>query len=64
MAKQTKEEVDYRHGTKGAHCSICTMFMPPNKCTAVEGKIFGAMWCKLFKRRKHPLYDHPRSNKE
>ena len=61
MAKEPKQEVDYRKGSRKEHCGICTMFVPMNSCTAVEGPIFPAMLCNLFKRKKSPLHDHPRS---
>lgn len=32
------------------HCFDCTMYRPPNSCTAVVGDINPRGWCKLFSR--------------
>ena len=49
--KMTKDEAKYQGSPKaGERCSDCTMFVKPNGCTAVEGTISSAGWCKLFKK--------------
>src|SRR5262245_9260177 len=49
--KSTKEESNYRLGTKEEHCAICTMFRSPGSCTAVQGKIRPQDTCDYFKRK-------------
>jgi hypothetical protein len=52
-AKASKESVDYQDNPKGkAKCSNCTMWVEPNACTAVKGKICPDGWCKLHKYEK------------
>ena len=52
MAKVSKDSVNYRKGTDKEHCWICTMFVPPNKCTLVAGIIRAMDTCDEFKRDK------------
>lgn len=57
----TKDEVDYRVGTKAEHCGICIMFTPlfsqkgkdpTGRCDRVIGRIGSDMDCDLFELRK------------
>lgn len=50
-SKATKEKANYRHGTAGKRCVLCTMFREPKSCTAVEGDISPADLCDYFKRK-------------
>lgn len=36
MAKASKRKAHYRIGTRSRHCALCTMFVAPDDCTAVE----------------------------
>jgi len=51
--KDSKQEAKYQDKPKGCeHCSICTMWRPPNGCSAVSGIISPNGWCSYFKRSK------------
>lgn len=55
MEKATQTKAHYtRCGTEAKHCSICTMFRPPDQCTAVAGKISRDGYCDYFKKRRTP----------
>lgn len=42
-------DIQYRPFPKGTQwCSRCTMFVPPDGCTLVAGKISRDGWCKKF----------------
>ena len=50
-AKHSKVEAGYvAHTVKGQRCDTCTMWRPPNKCSAVAGDIKPNAWCKWWKR--------------
>lgn len=52
-AKVSKEEAHYTiHGTKEAHCSICTHWRPPESCAVVAGFISPKGWSRFFKRKR------------
>lgn len=51
MAKQSKRKVHYRRGKPTRRCGICTMFRPPDSCSAVEGNIEPQMVCDLYQRK-------------
>ena len=54
IAKTSKATAEYRPWPKGwAWCGRCTMFVKPDTCTAVEGKIQSQGYCNLY-RRKEP----------
>lgn len=36
-------------------CKKCTMFVAPHDCTAVQGRVFSAAWCKYFELVKGPF---------
>jgi hypothetical protein len=57
MSKEPKAKVHYRDGAPRRRCGLCTMFRPPQSCTAVEGDISPHKVCDLFKRKRAPLYD-------
>lgn len=49
--KDSKAEAKYQDKPKGnAHCSECTMWRPPNGCSAVAGVISPDGWCSYFKK--------------
>ena len=54
MTKATQAEARYipRSRKPDERCAICTMFRAPQSCTAVEGKIAAAGWCRYFERKK------------
>lgn len=56
--KSSKEDAHYQYHSKGTEqCSKCTMFVAPERCTAVEGRIVPNGWCKFFKlARTHSRY--------
>lgn len=53
--KRSKASVDYSHGMEGRYCRTCEHFEAPDGCTKVEGKIDGAMWCKLWQKARGGL---------
>lgn len=51
-SKYSKTEVDYQYTpSEGRRCGLCTMFVPPDECTAVQGQISKSGFCKLFRRK-------------
>jgi len=49
--KASKQKAEYQDSPKnGQVCENCTMWRPPNKCTAVAGIIDPNGWCKWYKR--------------
>ena len=52
-AKHSKAEAKYvAHPVKKQKCEQCTMWRPPNKCSAVAGDISPKGWCKWWKLSK------------
>lgn len=50
--KVSKASVKYRDApNNGKKCSGCTMWVYPNKCTAVRGVISSEGWCSLFEAK-------------
>lgn len=49
--KATKEQARYRDLSLANNCEKCTMFVPPDGCTAVEGEISPVGTCQYFKRK-------------
>jgi hypothetical protein len=50
--KATKKEAHYRPGSTDKRCGLCTMFRPPDSCTAVKGHISEADLCDYFKPKR------------
>jgi len=51
--KSSKQEAKYQaHPHNGQVCKNCTMWRPPNKCSAVAGDIEPDGWCEWYKRSK------------
>ncbi len=51
--KSAKSTAGYINEPKGNEkCSNCTMWVEPNACTAVKGKICPDGWCKIHKYDK------------
>jgi hypothetical protein len=50
-AMVSKQDADYRKGTPDERCGLCTMFMPPNGCSYVEGHIRPYDVCDFFERK-------------
>jgi hypothetical protein len=51
--KDSKLEANYQDKPKGNQiCSECTMWRPPNACSAVLGSISPNGWCDYFKQTK------------
>lgn len=51
--KHPKSEAEYvGHPVKGQKCFQCTMWVEPNACTAVKGKISPNGWCKWWEHKK------------
>jgi hypothetical protein len=49
--KHSKIEAGYiAHPKNGHRCDGCTMWRPPNKCSAVAGDIKPEGWCKWWKK--------------
>lgn len=50
--KKQKPDMMYRSWpNRDQYCAKCTMFVPNDSCTAVEGDISPNGWCALFKRK-------------
>ena len=50
--KASKAEANYRKGSANKRCELCTMFRPPQDCTAVKGDISRNGVCDYFRRRQ------------
>jgi hypothetical protein len=50
--KSAKTAVNYRNGSENERCGLCSMFLPPDGCTAVGGKISSQALCDLYEPRK------------
>jgi hypothetical protein len=51
--KASKAKAGYvDHKVKGQACKDCTMWRPPNKCSAVVGDIKPDAWCEWWKKSK------------
>ena len=50
--KVSKAEANYRPGSDDTRCSLCTMFLPPDGCTSVEGGIRAEDLCDFFERKE------------
>jgi hypothetical protein len=49
--KATKDKASYiAHSVDGHRCDSCTMWRPPNGCSAVAGIIKPNGWCKWWKK--------------
>lgn len=49
--KASKAEAKYQgHPHKGQRCDHCTMWRPPQGCSAVAGTIAAEGWCSFYKR--------------
>ena len=52
-AKASKAEANYRDVSQSNQvCEDCTMWRPPNKCSAVSGEISPKGWCEYFRKSK------------
>jgi len=50
-SRHSKAKAGYvAHTVKGQRCDQCTMWRPPNKCSAVIGDIKPNAWCKWWKK--------------
>lgn len=51
--KDSKVVAKYQdHAHQGQKCQHCTMWRPPNQCSAVKGIISPNGWCSYYKRSK------------
>jgi len=52
--KMSKSVVQYKYHPRsdGAHCAICTNFLPPESCKLVAGKIDPNGYCMAFAAKK------------
>ncbi|GLI95340.1 hypothetical protein [Methylocystis echinoides] len=49
----TKDDVAYQNVPKGRQrCDNCDVFLPPNGCTSVQGKISPRGWCNIWRQAK------------
>jgi hypothetical protein len=47
--KISHEEAKYQDTPKDIRmCATCSLFLPPDACKVVEGKVSPSGWCKLF----------------
>ena len=50
--RMSQAEAAYQNKPKGSErCDRCTMFVTPDGCTAVEGRIAPEGWCRIFKSK-------------
>jgi High potential iron-sulfur protein len=48
-AKASKASVRYQDQPKGIQsCAICSLFLKPDGCKVVEGKVSEDGWCSVF----------------
>ena len=50
--KSTKKEANYHEPVLYEPCRTCSMFVKPNECTAVEGRISPAGHCDYYERKE------------
>jgi hypothetical protein len=51
-AKMAQSAVRYQDSPKdGKKCSGCNLFVPPNACKSVDGKISPEGWCALWVKK-------------
>jgi hypothetical protein len=49
--KLTQGDVAYQPRPKGARrCGNCRVFVPPNACNSVQGRISPAGWCNIWRK--------------
>jgi hypothetical protein len=49
----TKDDVAYQNTPKGRQrCDNCDVFVPPDGCTSVQGKISPRGWCNIWRQAK------------
>jgi hypothetical protein len=49
----TKDDVAYQGTPKGRQrCDNCEVFLPPDGCTSVQGKISPRGWCNIWRQAK------------
>jgi hypothetical protein len=47
--KKTKKQVAYQSTPKGGErCDNCGLFIKPNRCRSVVGKVEAQGWCKIW----------------
>jgi hypothetical protein len=47
--KMTRQQAEYQDKPNGIYsCSLCTLFIKPDACKVVEGKVSEDGWCKAF----------------
>jgi hypothetical protein len=49
----SKNDVVYRNSPKGKQrCDNCDVFLPPDACTSVQGKISPSGWCNIWRQAR------------
>ena len=44
-------DVDYQHSPKGKQrCDNCRVFVAPDQCNSVQGKVSPAGWCNIWRK--------------
>lgn len=52
-SKVSKKEARYRDSPNGQQsCGKCTMFIQPDRCDTVAGKVVSAGWCSYYEAKK------------
>lgn len=65
MAKVSKQVAHYRpQPNDNERCEGCSMWQPPDNCTAVEGVISPRGWCELFEAKRPAMPDTAAAIKE
>lgn len=58
--KESKDTANYRaYPNRDERCVRCTMFIPPDGCTAVRGEIVPQGWCDYFARKLRKRAESP-----
>lgn len=52
MAKVSKQQANYRARGGDEPCKTCTMFLPPDACSLVEGEISPQATCDYYRRKR------------
>lgn len=52
QTKVSQADAGYQATPKnGQSCASCALFQPPSSCSAVDGTISAAGWCKLYQKK-------------
>lgn len=65
MSKSSKRAARYReYPNDGELCASCTMYIPPDGCTAVLGDVQPHGWCSFYERKRGRRAESPFAKSE